>query len=102
MSEYNNALKQTEKYLAPSVGFSSYDTPKEDSRIIIRQNNTILQLLVQVLEKLNSVQNNKELILASSGIVSSSRAINSEKWTYLKVSSEEVKQSTQLDKTPNH
>ena len=91
MSEYIQALKEVEKYLTPPVGFSNHDSPKEDSKIIIRQNNTILQLLIQVLEKLNSVKNNKEIVLSSSGIVASSRHINSERWTYLKV--EEIKPS---------
>ena len=91
MSEYNQALIEVEKYLTPSVGFSNHDSPKEDSKIIIRQNNTILQLLIQILERLKSEQRNKEIVLASSGIVASSRNINSEKWTYLKV--EETKPS---------
>jgi hypothetical protein len=91
MTEYNKALNEVAKYLTPPIGFSDHDSPKEDSKIIIRQNNTILQLLVQILEKLNSVESNKEIVLASSGIVSSSRNINSEKWTYLKASLEETK-----------
>jgi hypothetical protein len=91
MTEYNQALKEVEKYLTPAVGFSSQDSPKEDSKIIIRQNNTILQLLVQILEKLKGVQSNKEIVLASSGILASPRNINSEKWTYLKI--EETKPS---------
>lgn len=90
MSEYKQALQEAGKYLSPPVGFSDLDTPKEDSRVIIRQNNTILQLLIQILEKLNTDKNNKEIILSSSGIVSSSKAINSEKWNYLKVSLEEI------------
>jgi len=52
MSDYSQALKETTKYLSPPVGFSNYETPKEDSNIIIRQNNTILQLLIQIKEKL--------------------------------------------------
>ena len=94
MSEYSQALKEVEKYLTPSVGFSDHDSPKEDSRIIIRQNNTILQLLVQILEKLNTKRGNNELILSSSGIVSSSKNINSEKWNYLKASLEETRPSS--------
>ena len=94
MSEYNQALKEVEKYLTPSVGFSDHDSPKEDSRIIIRQNNTILQLLAQILEKLNTKRGNNELILSSSGIVSSSKNINSEKWNYLKASLEETRPSS--------
>ena len=94
MSEYCQALKEVEKYLTPSVGFSDHDSPKEDSRIIIRQNNTILQLLVQILEKLNTKRDNNELILSSSGIVSSSKNINSEKWNYLKASLEETRPSS--------
>ena len=94
MSEYNQALNEAAKYLSPPIGFSEHDSPKEDSKIIIiRQNNTILHLLIQVLEKLNSVQSNKEIVLSSSRIVASSRNINSEKWTYLKASLEETKPS---------
>jgi hypothetical protein len=93
MSEYNQALKEVTKYLSPPIGFSDHDSPKEDSRIIIRQNNTILQLLIQVLDKLNSTQSNKDIVLASSGIVAASRNINSEKWTYLKASLEETETS---------
>jgi hypothetical protein len=93
MSEYNQALNEVAKYLSPSVGFSDHDSPKEDSKIIIRQNNTILQLLIQVLEKLNSVQSNKDIVLSSSGIVPSSRNINSEKWMYLTASPEETNSS---------
>ena len=94
MTEYSQALNEVAKYLSPRVGFSDHDSPKEDSKIIIRQNNTILQLLIQVLDKLKSVQNNKEIVLSSSGIVTSSRNINSEKWTYLKASLEEIKPSS--------
>ena len=93
MSEYNQALKEVTKYLSPPIGFSDHDSPKEDSRIIIRQNNTILQLLIQVLDKLNSTQSNKDIVLASSGIVAASRNINSEKWTYLTASLEETETS---------
>src|SRR3954465_10499550 len=98
MSEYNQALKEVTKYLAPPIRFSDHDSPKEDSKIIIRQNNTILQLLIQVLDKLDSTQNNKYIVLASSGIVAASRNINSEKWTYLKVSLEETKTSNYYGK----
>ena len=93
MSEYNQALKEVAKYLSPPIGFSDHDSPKEDSKIIIRQNNTILQLLIQVLDKINSAQSNKDIVLASSGIVAASRNINSEKWTYLKASLEETEAS---------
>lgn len=93
MSEYSQALKETEKYLAHPIGFSDYESPKEDSKIIIRQNNTILQLLVQILNKIKSEESSKEIVLASSGIVTSTRTINSERWTYLKAISEEIKDS---------
>ena len=72
MSEYTQALTEVAKYLAPPVGFSDHDSPKEDSKIIIRQNNTILQLLIQVLQKLNAEQRNKDIVLASAGIIASS------------------------------
>jgi hypothetical protein len=93
MTEYSQALKEVEKYLTPSIGFSDHDSPKEDSKIIIRQNNTILQLLIQILDKLNSEQSNKDIVLASSEIIASPRNINSEKWTYLKASLEETETS---------
>jgi hypothetical protein len=93
MNEYNQALNEVAKYLSSPVGFSDHDSPKEDSKIIIRQNNTILQLLIQVLEKLNSVESNKDIVLSSSGIVSASRGINSEKWIYLTASPEETNSS---------
>ena len=59
MTEYTQALNEVAKYLSPPVGFSDHDSPKEDSKVIIRQNNTIIQLLIQVLDKLKSVQSNK-------------------------------------------
>jgi hypothetical protein len=93
MSEYSIALNEVAKYSTPPVGFSDHESPKEDSKIIIKQNNTIIQLLIQALDKLNSVQNNKEIVLSSSGLVTSSRYINSEKWTYLKASIEEIETS---------
>ena len=93
MTEYTQALNEVAKYLSPPVGFSDHDSPKEDSKVIIRQNNTIIQLLIQVLDKLKSVQSNKEIVLSSSGIVASTRNINSEKWTYLKASLDETKPS---------
>ena len=93
MTEYTQALHEVANYLSPPIGFSDHDSPKEDSKVIIRQNNTIIQLLIQVLDKLKSVQSNKEIVLSSSGIVASTRNINSEKWTYLKASLEETKLS---------
>ena len=59
MSEYNKALNEVAKYLTPPVGFSDHESPKEDSKIIIKQNNTIIQLFIQVLDKWKSVQNIK-------------------------------------------
>jgi hypothetical protein len=93
MNVYSQALNEVAKYLSPPVGFSDHDSPKEDSKILIRQNNTILQLLVQVLEKLNSVESNKDIVLSSSGIISSPKGINSEKWIYLKAAPEEISSS---------
>lgn len=93
MTEYTQVLNEVAKYLSPPVGFSNHDSPKEDSKVIIRQNNTIIQLLIQVLDKLKSVQSNKEIVLSSSGIVASTRNINSEKWTYLNSSLDETKLS---------
>ena len=36
MSEYSQALKEAAKHLAPPIGFSDHDSPKEDSKVIIR------------------------------------------------------------------
>ena len=66
---------------------------EEDSKVIISQNNTILQLLKQIQERINIESTGKELVLASAGIVSSNTSINSDKWTYLKVSAEETNPS---------
>ena len=66
---------------------------EEDSKVLIEQNNKILQLLTQILEKVNTESIGKELVLSSAGIVSSTAALNSDKWTYLKVSAEETSPS---------
>lgn len=79
MSEYNKTLQETEKYLEHPIGFFNYESPKEDSKVIIRQNNNILQLLVHILNKIDTKEKSKEIVLASSGIVTSTRAINSER-----------------------
>ena len=94
MCEYQQALNEVAKYLSPAIGFSEHASPKEDSKIIIRQNNTILQLLVQILDKLNTDPINKDIVLSSSGLITSSKNINSEKWMYLKVSEEETEPSS--------
>lgn len=66
---------------------------EEDSKVLIEQNNKILQLLTQILEKVNTESIGKEIVLSSAGIVSSTTALNSDKWTYLKVSAEETSPS---------
>ena len=66
---------------------------EEDSKTLIEQNNTILQLLAQILEKVNTESTGKELVLTSTGIVSSTTSINSDKWNYLKVYAEETNPS---------
>ena len=93
MSEYNKALDEVEKYLTPAIGFYDHESLKEDSKIIIKQNNTIIQLLIQVLEKLNSIQTSKEIVLASPGPKAPLKTIDSEKWIYLKASIEETETS---------
>lgn len=66
---------------------------EEDSNILIEQNNKILQLLTQILEKINTESIGKELVLSSAGIVSPTKTLNSDKWTYLKVFAEETSPS---------
>ena len=61
MTEYTQALNEVVKYLSPPVRFSDHDSPKKDSKVIIRQNNTIIQLLIQVLDKLKVFKATKKL-----------------------------------------
>lgn len=91
MSEYSKALEETEKYLKHPIGFSNYESPKENSKVIIRQNNTILQLLVQILNKFDTEERSKDIVLASSGLVSSTKDINSDIWISLEDSVQEKK-----------
>jgi hypothetical protein len=42
MFGYNKALSEVAKYLTPPIGFSDYDSPKENSKILIKQNNIII------------------------------------------------------------
>lgn len=66
---------------------------EEESKVLIEQNNRIVQLLTQILEKVNTETAGKELVLSSAGIVCSTTSINSDKWTYLKVFAEEINPS---------
>lgn len=66
---------------------------EEDFKIIIKQNNAILQTITQIQEKVNNNNTGKELVLASTGIISSNISINSDKWNYLKVFAEEINPS---------
>jgi archaellum component FlaC len=54
----------------------------------------LYQQIDSLKNKLNTEKGSKEIILASSGIVATTRAINSEKWTYLKALSDETKVSS--------
>ena len=49
--------------------------------------------VAQNLNQIKIEESGKELVLLSSGIVSSTREINSGKWKYLKISSEETESS---------
>ena len=44
--------------------------------------------------KLNTENIDKEIVLSSSGLVATSRTINSERWTYLRALSERVRNSS--------
>ena len=55
LENYLGALEETKKLLDSPVGFSTYNASSKVDEIIIKQNNTILQLLVQLHNKLEQI-----------------------------------------------
>ena len=55
LENYLGALEETKKLLGPPVRFSTYNVSSKADEIIIKQNNTILQLLVQLYNKLEQI-----------------------------------------------
>jgi hypothetical protein len=52
-----------------------------------------ISYLYKKLEHINIIENSKEIVLSSTGVVEVNRSLNSEKWQYLKVSLEETSHS---------
>lgn len=85
---FKERKQSEEQYLLVSNKLNSVLKELEDYKI---RQNKILQnsdYIKELLEIINSSKG-KEIVLASTGIITSSQAINSEKWTYLGVCLEE-------------
>ena len=52
LESYLKALSNTKRLLDPPEGFSTYNTISKSDEVIIKQNNTILQMLLQLFNKL--------------------------------------------------
>ena len=68
MTKYNQALKETGKYLYPPIRFSNYQTPKEDSNVVIRQSNTIKDSCILYIIKLEKKEISKSPIIRDKNI----------------------------------
>ena len=68
MTKYNQALKETGKYLSPPIRFSNYQTPKEDSNVTIRQSNTIKDSCILYIIKLEKKEISKSPIIRDKNI----------------------------------
>ena len=56
LENYLEALSETKKLLDPPEGFSTYHATSRADEVIIKRNNTILQMLVQVHNKLEQIE----------------------------------------------
>lgn len=56
---YKKALENTHRYRNP-VGFSNHVTANNSETIIIRQNNTIIELLLEIDQKIDRLLKEKE------------------------------------------
>ena len=57
LESYLEALSNTKRLLDPPEGFSTYNATSKSDEVIIKQNNTILQMLLQVFNKLEQIEN---------------------------------------------
>lgn len=67
-TEYKTALEYTKKFQPEPEGFSSFNTTNAADKVIIRQNNIIIRLLLSLhdkLDKLNTEKINLESDLSS-------------------------------------
>ena len=56
LDHYLEALGNTKRLLDPPEGFSTYNATSKTDEIIIKQNNTILQILLQLFSKLEQIE----------------------------------------------
>ena len=57
LESYLKALSNTKRLLDPPEGFSTYNATSKSNEVIIKQNNTILQILLQLFNKLEQIEN---------------------------------------------
>ena len=57
LDNYLEALSTTKRLLDSSEGFSTYNGTSKSDVVIIKQNNTILQMLLQLFNKLEQIEN---------------------------------------------
>ena len=55
LENYLEALNLTKRLLDPPKGFSTYNATSKADEVIIKQNNTILQMLLQIVNKLEHI-----------------------------------------------
>ena len=56
LENYLEALDETKKLLDPLVAFSNYNASSKADEIIIKQNNSILQILIQLHNKQEQIE----------------------------------------------
>ena len=57
LESYLEALSNTKRLLDHREGFSIYNATSKSDEVIIKQNNTILQMLLQLFNKLEQIEN---------------------------------------------
>lgn len=60
MNHYNQASENTNKYAINPAGKSSFEALSETDNILIAQNNTMIKLLLIIIEKLDNSQPQKD------------------------------------------
>ena len=56
LESYFEALSNTKRLLDPSEGFSTYNATSKSDEVIIKQNNMILQMLLQLFNILKQIE----------------------------------------------
>ena len=57
LESYLEALSNSKRLLDPHEGFSIYNATSKSDEVIIKQNNTILHMLLQLFNKLEQIEN---------------------------------------------